>query len=92
MELHNIIYPAVKPYGGTGLVGASSEASRQILAAGYRKPHPPTTEAIDAAAQAVYAKTQPSASIAWELLPRIVQHEIREVALTAINAATAATP
>jgi len=45
MELHNIIYLAVKPYGGTGLVGASSEAARQILAAGYRKPRTISTEA-----------------------------------------------
>jgi hypothetical protein len=43
MDLHDIIYPAVKPWGGTGLVGASSLAAREILAAGYAKPRTITT-------------------------------------------------
>ena len=49
MELHDIIYPAVKPWGGTGLVGASSLAARQILAAGYSRPRMITAaEELDA--------------------------------------------
>jgi len=49
MDLHDIIYPAVKPWGGTGLVGASSLAAQQILAAGYSKPRTVTTsEELDA--------------------------------------------
>ncbi|WP_427130356.1 hypothetical protein [Pseudarthrobacter sp. S9] len=48
------------------------------------------TEVVDAAAKAVYLKTPTSRLVEWELLPRNVQHEIRELALTAINAATEA--
>lgn len=45
---------------------------------------------IDDAARAVYEKTPTSTKLKWELLPSIVQHEVREVALTAINVALAA--
>jgi hypothetical protein len=69
---------------------AARDAAAAVLAAGYRKPKPPTTEAIESAAHAIYAKTRAGTQIAWDLLPRIVQHEIREMALTAINTFTEA--
>jgi hypothetical protein len=42
---------------------------------------------VDAAAQAVFERTQTAKRIGWEELPPIVQHELREVALAALNAA-----
>lgn len=87
-ELAGIVYKA-RWVDGIKDVNLMTDAAiaDKIIAAGYRKPQPPTAESVDAAAQAVYAITPSSQTIAWELLPRIVQHEFRTIALTAINAA-----
>jgi len=48
---------------------------------------PTFDETVDKAAQAIYAKTPTAAKVKWDLLPRNVQQEIREVAKTAITVA-----
>jgi hypothetical protein len=48
---------------------------------------PTFEETVDKAAQAVYAKTPTAGAVQWDLLPRNVQKEIRDVARTAITVA-----
>ena len=48
---------------------------------------PTFEETVDKAAQAVYAKTKTASKVKWELLPRNVQKEIRDLARTAITVA-----
>ena len=50
-------------------------------------PKPTFEETVDKAAQAVYYRTQTGQSVKWELLPRNVQKEIRDLARTAITVA-----
>jgi hypothetical protein len=48
---------------------------------------PEFEETVDKAAQAIYAKTSTGQNVQWDLLPRNVQNEIRNVARTAITVA-----
>ena len=48
---------------------------------------PTFEETVDKAAQAVYLTTETASKVNWELLPRNVQKEIRDVARTAITVA-----
>lgn len=48
---------------------------------------PTFEETVDKAAQAVYANTSTAQKVRWELLPRNVQKEMRDIARTAITVA-----